>query len=147
MPTQEQERDYPDLAVPRRTADYTDPHVGWTAQSGEPFPGLGYNPSTKFRPDELPDPDAAVAAGLLPQGIPDVLVEDGYVRQSPLTELAPDHEVRDDGRDEAEERDAATNVPDVAYERAKAQVEGTSAPKAKASKAKKAAHTPAAGAE
>lgn len=127
MATKEQERDYPDLAVPRRTADYTDAHVGWTAQSGEPFPGLAYNPNTKFDPSELPDPDAAVAAGLLPQGIPESMVEAGYQRQSPLTELPLDHETRDEGRAAADERDAVDgDQGDVAYDRARAQVDGKS---------------------
>lgn len=61
------------------TADATDPDVGWTVQHAQShvkekdrvaYPG---GPSTvpdqTFHPDELPDPLAAVRAGLLPQNV------------------------------------------------------------------------------
>jgi hypothetical protein len=70
------------------TADATDPDVGWTVQSalrardedgkpkrgasnqGTPYPGgPSGTPDQTVHPDELPDPLAAVRAGLLPQNV------------------------------------------------------------------------------
>lgn len=59
------------------TADATDPDVGWTVQHAGAhqkekdrvaYPGAPSTvPDQTFHPDELPDPLAAIRAGLLPQ--------------------------------------------------------------------------------
>lgn len=131
MPTVE-ERNPDSIVQHARTADADDLHVAWTAQHLNPerdvpdeeraFPGIGYNPNTHFHPDELPDPDVAVAAGLMPQPVPGILIDEDHVTQSPLTELPLDHDVRAEGKQIAAERDV--NIGNLAGQVAAEKVLG-----------------------
>jgi hypothetical protein len=71
-------------------ADATDPDVGWTVQHGRGKDGVTKNqqpttPDQTFHPDELPDPEAALRAGLLPQDVGSLNVdEDKFEDSKPL---------------------------------------------------------------
>ena len=83
-----------EAVVRRVTADELDPHRSWTSQSGLPFPQADQAPPTRFHPSELPDPQKAVDAGLLPVAIPAHLIDDTYVTQPPTSNIPVDSPTR-----------------------------------------------------
>lgn len=84
----------PALGVVRRTtADELDAHRDWTVQSGRPFPG-DQGRTTHFHPDELPEPQKAVDAGLLPQLYPAGIIDPDHVTQTPFSDVSLDHPSR-----------------------------------------------------
>lgn len=86
-------------AVRRVTADELDPHRDWTVQSGRPFPQDDDDRTTRFHPAELPDPQKAVDAGLLPQVLPVTLIDSAHVTQPPSANPALDDPLREANRD------------------------------------------------
>lgn len=107
-------------AIRRVTSDELDPHRDWTVQSGRPFPQEAQGRTTRFHPAELPDPQKAVAAGLLPQVLPPQLIDSNHITQPPTENVPLDHPLRGVNPDPGYEASQATNV-EVGLEAAEAQ--------------------------
>jgi hypothetical protein len=107
-------------AVRRTTSDELDPHRDWTVQSGRPFPQEDRGRTTRFHPSELPDPQKAVDAGLLPQVLPPMLIDDTHITQPPSENVPLDHPLRGANPDPGYEAWKQT-TPDVGLEQAEAQ--------------------------
>lgn len=111
-------------SVRRTTADQLDVHRDWTVQSGVPFPRDEVS-HTRFHRLELPDPQKAVDAGLLPQYFPEGLLDDEHVTQPPSANIALDDPTRLKYRDQ-DPGYAASKATDitVGLDAAKEQVAG-----------------------
>lgn len=95
------------VGLRRRTADSGDPHIAWTAQkgrAGEAFPTADDSTPTHFHPKELPDPEAAMRAGFIPQVMPAGLVDPNHVTMPPSGNYDVDHPKRDEHRVALEDR-------------------------------------------
>lgn len=116
-------------SVRRVTADELDPHRAWTVQSGTPFPQSDQGRTTRFNPVELPDPQKAVDAGLMPVMIPPFLLDDTHVTQPPSDNPALDHPLRlaNQDNDPGYAASQATSVT-AGLEAAQAQRELTGTP-------------------
>jgi hypothetical protein len=117
--------------VRRITADEGDPHRSWTAQQVNEdgnrvaFPQPDLTPPTKFHPDELPNPDRALEAGLIPFVVPDIMIDAEYRTQPPTESLPVDDPLRAAFRPEEDEDEVHLNTNVLeAYEAAKRQKKG-----------------------
>jgi hypothetical protein len=85
----------PGGAVHGRTSDWEDGKRSWTVQSAKPMPSDDLGPTTFFHPSELPDPDVAIAAGMMPLVNPGHLVKADHITMPPSGNYPVDHPVRD----------------------------------------------------
>lgn len=65
------------FAAPAASIDRDDLDIGWTAQSGTAHPGSEAVPSQLFTPEQLPDPQAAIDAG-----VPQVVIPENQLAAS-----------------------------------------------------------------
>jgi hypothetical protein len=66
--------DYADVVTAQRAIDAGDPSTGWTVQSSRSLELPQDVPGQKFHPNQLPDPQIAIRAGMQPVAIPEYLV-------------------------------------------------------------------------
>lgn len=106
-----------------RPADMDDEHRSWTVQSAKPMPKGAWDkePITKFHPSELPNPEVAMAAGLMPLVNRSDLVDADNETMPPSGNYPVDHPKRDVHRRKVAEAGGVTF--DDEFKRAKALTE------------------------
>jgi hypothetical protein len=104
------------------SADYADPHRSWTNQSEDAFPYGEQALTTRFHPDELPDPDVIMQAGLMPISFAAGLVSADHETQPPSANIPLDHRLRAKNRGKTVEDGLHPNPQlEMALSNAKAQ--------------------------